>query len=88
VNRRSFLSLCGLAAGSCLVPESIARVIRDTCVLAERPYLILPRNPKDTIYAYSGDGLSEFMLHIGDPTDSSGDRARGPSFSAVRFAGG
>ena len=47
MNRRSFLSLCGLAAGSCLVPDAVARVIRDTCVLADQPYLILPRNPKD-----------------------------------------
>jgi hypothetical protein len=68
MKRRDFLSICGLAAGSCLVPEAIARVIRDTCVLAHEPYLILPRNPKDTIYAYSGDGTTDFMLHIGDPT--------------------
>ena len=66
--RRDFLSLCGLAAGSCLVPDAIARVIRDTCILAREPYLILPRNPKDTLYAYSGDGKTDFMLHIGDPT--------------------
>ena len=68
MKRRDFLSLCGLAAGSCLVPDAIARVIRDTCVLAREPYLILPRNPKDTLYAYSGDGKTDFMLHIGDPT--------------------
>jgi hypothetical protein len=68
MRRRDFLSLCGLAAGSCLVPDVIARVIHDTCVLAHEPYLILPRNPKDTIYAYSGDGTTDFMLHIGDPT--------------------
>jgi hypothetical protein len=55
--RRDFLSLCGLAAGSCLVPDAIARVIRDTCVLADQPYLILPRNPKDIIYAYCSGGL-------------------------------
>ena len=73
MNRREFLSLCGLAAGSCLVPEAIARVIRDTCVLAEKPYLILPRNPKDTIYAYSGDGLSDFMLHIERPRAKEAD---------------
>jgi hypothetical protein len=68
MRRRGFLSLCGLAAGSCLVPDAIARVIRDTCVLADQPYLILPWNPKDTIYAYSGDSTTDFMLHIGDPT--------------------
>jgi hypothetical protein len=68
MRRREFLSLCGLAAGSCLVPDAIARVIRDTCILTREPYLILPRNPKDTLYAYSGDGQTDFMLHIGDPT--------------------
>jgi hypothetical protein len=68
MRRRDFLSLCGLAAGSCLVPQAVARVIRDTCVLSERPYLLLPRNPSDTLYAYSGDGRTDFMLHIGDPT--------------------
>ena len=71
MRRRDFLSLCGLAAGSCLVPDAIARVIRDTCVLSDRPYLILPRNPSDTLYAYSGDGKTDFMLHIGDPTEAT-----------------
>ena len=67
VKRRDFLSLCGLAAGSCLVPDAIARVIRDTCVLAERPYLVLPRNPSSTLYALTTDGTTDFMLHLGDP---------------------
>jgi hypothetical protein len=71
VKRRDFLSLCGLAAGSCLVPDAIARAIRDACVLAERPYLILPRDPSSTLYAYSGDGKMDFMLHIGDPTEAT-----------------
>jgi hypothetical protein len=67
MNRRSFLSLCGLVAGSCLVPDAIARVIRDTCVLADQPYLILPRDPSDTLYALTTDGTTDFMLHLGDP---------------------
>ena len=70
MKRRSFLSLCGLAAGSCLVPDAIARVIRDTCVLAERPYLILPRDPRDTLYALSTNCKTDFMLHWGDPQES------------------
>ena len=70
MKRRDFLSLCGLAAGSCLVPDAIARVIRDTCVLAERPYLILPRDPRDPLYALSTDGTTDFMLHWGDPQES------------------
>ena len=69
--RRDFLSLCGLAAGSCLVPDAIARVIRDTCVLADQPYLILPRDPSDTLYALTTDGTTDFMLHLGDPSVES-----------------
>lgn len=69
--RRSFLSLCGLVAGSCLVPDAIARVIRDTCVLADQPYLILPRDPSDTLYALTTDGTTDFMLHLGDPSVES-----------------
>lgn len=69
MKRRDFLSLCGLVAGSCLVPDAIARVIRDKCVLAEQPYLILPRDPSDTLYALSFDGKTDFMLHLGDPQE-------------------
>ena len=71
MKRRDFLSLCGLAAGSCLVPDAIARVIRDTCVLADQPYLILPRDPSDTLYALTTDGTTDFMLHLGDPSVES-----------------
>ena len=70
MRRRSFLSLCGLAAGSCLVPDAVARIIRETCVLADQPYLILPRNPRDTLYALSTNGKTDFMLHWGDPQES------------------
>ena len=71
MRRRDFLSLCGLAAGSCLVPDAIARVIRDTCVLADQPYLILPRSPSSTLYALTTDGTTDFMLHYGDPFAAS-----------------
>lgn len=71
MQRRDFLSLCGLVAGSCLVPDAIARVIRDTCVLADQPYLILPRDPSDTLYALTTDGTTDFMLHLGDPSVES-----------------
>lgn len=67
MRRRHFLSLCGLVAGSCLVPGAVARVIRETCVLANEPYLILPRDPYETLYALSMDGKTDFMLHLGDP---------------------
>jgi hypothetical protein len=71
MKRREFLSICGLAAGSCLVPDAIARVIRETCVLARQPYLVLPRNPKSTLYALSTDGATDFMLHLGDPSEEA-----------------
>jgi len=69
MKRRDFLSICGLAAGSCFVPDAIARVIRETCVLTHQPYLVLPRNPKSTLYALSADGATDFMLHFGDPSE-------------------
>jgi hypothetical protein len=53
------------------VPDAIARVIRDTCVLADQPYLILPRDPSDTLYALTTDGTTDFMLHLGDPSVES-----------------
>ena len=71
MRRRDFLSLCGLAAGSCLVPAAVARIIRETCVLADQPYLILPRDPRDTLYALTTDGTTDFMLHLGDPSEES-----------------
>jgi hypothetical protein len=70
MRRRYFLSLCGLAAGYCLVLAAVARIIRETCVLADQPYLILPRDPRDTLYALSTNGKTDFMLHWGDPHKS------------------
>ena len=67
MRRRDFLSLCGLAAGSCLVPDAVAGVIRETCVLAREPYLVLPRDPRSTLYAVGTNGKTDFMLHLGDP---------------------
>jgi hypothetical protein len=71
MRRREFLSLCGLAVGSCLVPGSVARLIRETCVLAEQPYLVLPRNPSSVLYALTTDSKTDFMLHYGDPFAAS-----------------
>lgn len=82
MKRREFLSLCGLVAGSCLVPEAMARVIRDTCVLARQPYLVLPRDPSSTLYAMpiddwalrSWEHRSAWALGL-DPADAGPDRA-------------
>lgn len=72
MKRREFLSLCGLVAGSCLIPAQAARLIRETCILAREPYLILPRNPSSMLYALTSDGKTDFMLHLGDPFESTG----------------
>jgi hypothetical protein len=69
MKRREFLSLCGLAAGSCLIPDVVARVIRETCVLSRQPYLVLPRNPASVLYAITNDGHSDFTFYLGDPTE-------------------
>jgi hypothetical protein len=68
MKRRDFLTLCGLAAGSVLIPKPIARLIRDTCVLAGQP-LFLPQhfNGGSTIYAVHDGG--DYTLHFGDPDE-------------------
>lgn len=66
MNRREFLTLCGLAAGSVLIPKPIARLIRDTCVLAGQP-LILPRHSKASSIIYAVYDYGDYTLHFGDP---------------------
>lgn len=66
MKRRDFLTLCGLAAGSVLIPKSIARLIRDTCVLAGRP-LVLPRHFKAGSIIYAVHQYGDYTLHFGDP---------------------
>ena len=65
MKRRDFLTLSGLALGSVLIPSSVARMIRETCVLQERPLLITPRDARTTLYVTGEDG--SFTLHLGDP---------------------
>lgn len=38
-------------------------------MLARQPYLVLPRNPTSTLYALSSNGVTDFMLHLGDPSE-------------------
>ncbi len=66
MKRRDFLTLCGLAAGSVLIPKSIARLIRDTCVLAGQP-LVLPRHSKAGSIIYAVYEYGDYTLHFGDP---------------------
>lgn len=66
MKRRDFLTLCGLAAGSVIIPAPIARLIRDKCVLAGEPLIIAPPRAKfSTIYAV--DDYGDYTLHFGDP---------------------
>jgi hypothetical protein len=66
MKRRDFLTLCGLAAGSVIIPAPIARLIRDKCVLAGEPLIITPPRAKfSTIYAVHDYG--DYTLHFGDP---------------------
>lgn len=69
MRRREFLSLCGAAAGSCLVPDAFARVVRDVCMLAGRPYLAAPSNPRLILSAIAIENGKDapYLLSIGDP---------------------
>lgn len=69
MRRREFLSLCGLAAGSCLVSDSFARIVRDVCVRANQPYLATPRNPRLILSAIAIENGKDapYLLSIGDP---------------------
>jgi hypothetical protein len=49
MKRRDFLTLCGLAAGSVIIPAPIALLIRDTCVLGWQPLIIPPQSKNDSI---------------------------------------
>jgi hypothetical protein len=66
MKRRDFLSLCGLAAGSVLIPAPIARLIRDTCVLGGQP-LIVPPQSKNASILYAVYDYGDYTLHFGDP---------------------
>lgn len=65
MRRREFLTLSGLALGSVLIPSSVARLIRDTCIENGEPLLVAPPLVRGTLYALDEDGA--FTLHWGDP---------------------
>jgi hypothetical protein len=66
MKRRDFLSLCGLVAGSVIIPAPIARLIRDTCVLGGQP-LIIPPQSKNASILYAVYEYGDYTLHFGDP---------------------
>jgi len=65
MNRRDFLSLCGLAAGSCIIPVRLARAIRDTCVLGGQPYFVNAPASGNVLYAVQNT-FSEFTFRLGE----------------------
>ena len=69
MRRRDFLSICGATAGSFFVPDAFARAVRDICVLAGRPFLDTPPNPRLILSAIAmEDGAdAPYLLSIGDP---------------------
>ena len=81
MKRRDFLSLCGLAAGSVLIPAPIARLIRDTCVLGGQP-LIVPPQSKNASILYAVYDYGNYTLHFGDP-DAEPPSRLGKSSSTV-----
>ena len=70
MKRREFLTLCGLAAGSVLIPAPIARLIRDTCVLGGKP-LILSPPPKGASLIYAVYEYGDYTLYVGDPDEAA-----------------
>ena len=64
MNRRDFLSLCGLAAGSCIIPVRLARAIRDTCVLGGQPYFINAPASGSVLYAVQNTS-NDFTFRLG-----------------------
>lgn len=66
MNRRDFLSIFGISVGAVLIPAPVARLIRDTCVLQDKPLILPPAARKcSTIYAVRES--RDFILHFGDP---------------------
>jgi hypothetical protein len=68
MNRRYFLSLSGLAGGSCLIPGTIARRIHEVCIGASQPLVLAPDRFSLELYATKSYG--GYMLHLGNPEDA------------------
>lgn len=66
MNRRDFLSIFGISVGSLLIPAPVARLIRDTCVMQEKP-LITPPASRNCSIIYAIRESKDYTLHYGDP---------------------
>ncbi len=82
MKRRDFLSLCGLAAGSVLIPAPIARLIRDTCVLGGRLH-IAPARSKNASILYAAYYNGDYTVHCGDSNAEPPPSRLGKSSSTV-----
>jgi hypothetical protein len=67
MNRRSFLTLSGLASGSILIPATLARRIRETCIGNQQPLILAPEEAGTTLYAV--ENYNSYLLHLGDPNE-------------------
>ena len=67
MNRRSFLTLSGLASGSILLPAALARRIRETCIGNQQPLILAPEEAGTTLYAV--ENYNSYLLHLGDPNE-------------------
>lgn len=65
MKRRNFLTLAGLASGSCLIPAAIARRIHEVCIGASQPLILAPDDWDTELYAEESCG--RYLLHLGDP---------------------
>lgn len=65
-----FVSLNGGSAGAFLIPADLAREIQEQCLVAREPHLISPEDVTETLYAMSPDGLTDFQIHLGHPSDA------------------
>jgi len=66
MNRRDFLSIFGISLGSVLIPAPVARLIRDTCVLQQKP-LITPPASLNCSKIYAIRECRDYTLHYGNP---------------------
>ena len=66
MNRRDFLSIFGISVGSVLIPAPVARLIRDTCVLQQKP-LITPPASLNCSKIYAIREYRDYTLHYGNP---------------------
>lgn len=71
MKRRDFLSIFGLSVGSLLIPSRVARLIRDTCVLQNKP-LITPATTCHSSVIHAVSGFEGYTLHYGDPRTGAG----------------